>query len=109
MAVKVDRIIPVEYSAVTVRTASAPSSTAPTRKKPPSEQAVGSNVRRCWAVMAAHWLACEMQRTAPKAMEMVMAMKAVRHVEGRVRSLVHSALTVLAMFDFRTRGAGGVK
>jgi hypothetical protein len=54
VAVKVDRNIPVEYSAVTVRTASAPSSTAPTKKNPPSEQAVGSNALRCWALMVAH-------------------------------------------------------
>ena len=109
MAVKVDRIIPVAYSAVTVRTASDPRSTAPTRKNPPNEQAVGSNVRRCWAVMVAHWLAWEMHRTAPKPTEMVTAMTAVRQVEGRVRSFVHSAFTVRLIVVFRTGWAGGVK
>ena len=59
--------------------------------------------------MVAHWLACEMQRTAPKPMEMVTAMTAVRQVEGSVRSLVHSALRVLLIVEFRTGGAGGVK
>jgi hypothetical protein len=106
--VKVDRIIPVEYSAVTVRTASAPSSTAPTKKNPPNEQAVGSNVARCATVMEAHWLAWEMQRTAPNPTEIVTAMTAVRQVEGSVRSLVHSDLRTLLVGAVRTCRAGGV-
>jgi hypothetical protein len=105
VAVKVDRIMPVEYSAVTVRTPSAPSNTAPTKKSPANEQAVGSNVARCAALIVAHWLAWETQRTAPKAIETVTAMTAVRQVEGSVRSLVHSDRRILLIADVRTGGA----
>jgi hypothetical protein len=54
-------------------------------------------------------LVWEMQRTAPKPMEMVTAMTAVRQVEGSVRSLVHSDLRTLLVGAVRTRRAGGVK
>ena len=42
-------------------------------------------------------------------MEMVTAMTAVRQVEGRVRSLVHSDLRALLVGAVRTCRAGGVK
>ena len=94
MAVKVERIMPEAYSAVTDRRASEPSSTAAIMM-PNSEQLVASNVRRCWSVMVAHWLASEITRTAPTPMEKTKAKAAVRQVEGRVRSFVHSPLRVL--------------
>ena len=94
MAVKVERIMPEAYSAVTDRTASDPSSTAAIMT-PNNEQLVASKVW-CWAaVMVAHWLAWESTRTAPAPMEKTKAKMAVRHVEGRVRSFVHSALRTL--------------
>jgi hypothetical protein len=68
MAVNVDRIIPVEYSAVMVRTASAP-----------KDHSAMATVR---AVM--------------------------RHVDGWVRSLVHSALRILLIVVARAVGAGAV-
>ena len=40
---------------------------------------------------------------------MTRAMTTVRQVEGRVRSLVHSALAILRILGVRTGGAGGVK
>ena len=107
VAVKVDRIIPVTYSAVTARTPSAASSTAPTKTTPKSEQAVGSNIWRCPAVIFAHCWTWERQRIAPRPTEMMMAMTAVRQVEGRVRSLVHSALAILRILGVRTGGAAG--
>ena len=58
MAVNVARIIPVEYSEVTVRTASAPKITAAIMT-PVIEALAGSNTCRCWAVMVCHWLASE--------------------------------------------------
>ena len=59
--------------------------------------------------MVAHCWTWETQRIAPKAIEMTMAMTTVRQVEGRVRSLVHSALRALLIVGVRTGGAGGVK
>ncbi len=56
--------------------------------------------------MVAHWLAWEMQRTAPKPIDMATAMTAVRHVEGSVRSLVHSALRVLLIGGSHRRAEG---
>ena len=109
VAAKVDRIIPVAYSAVMARTPSAASSTAPTKTTPKREQAVGSNVWRCPAVIFDHCWTWETQRIAPRATEMTMAMTTVRQVEGRVRSLVHSALAILRILGVRTGGAGGVK
>jgi hypothetical protein len=53
MAVEVDRIIPVEYSEVTVFTASAPSATAAIMT-PAIEALAGSKTWRCWAVMVCH-------------------------------------------------------
>ena len=91
IAVKVERIIPVEYSAVTVRTASAPRITAAIMT-PLSEALVGSNTWRCWAVMVCHWLISERATATLKAMTMARVRAAVRQVEGRVRSFVHSAL-----------------
>ncbi len=112
MAVKVERIMPEAYSAVTDRTASAPSSTAAIMM-PNSEQLVGSNVWRCPGVMLAHWLAWEITRTAPRPMEKTKAKTAVRQVEGRVRSFVHSPLrillTLVVMLDARTGSAGVVE
>jgi hypothetical protein len=65
MALKVDRIIPVEYSAVTVRTASAPRTTAAIMT-PLMEALVGSNTWRCCAVMVCHWLTSEKATATPK-------------------------------------------
>ena len=66
---------------------------------------VGSNAWRCWAVMVAHWLAWESRGTATqKPMAMTMVMAAVRHVEGRVRSFVHSALRMRAVRVRRREG-----
>ena len=59
--------------------------------------------------MVAHAWAWETQRIAPKAIEMTVAMTTVRHVEGRVRSLVHSALRARLIFGVRTGGAVGVR
>src|ERR1700723_3690816 len=92
IAAKVHQIIPVTYSAVMARTPSAASTTAPTKTMPKREQAVGSNVWRCPAVIFAHCWTWETQRIAPRATEMTRAMTTVRQVEGRVRSLVHSDL-----------------
>ena len=107
VAVKVDRIIPVEYSAVTDRTASDPSNTAPTKKNPPNEQAVGSNV--C-ALLGGHGgpLAGlgDTQDDAQDRWRRSTAMTAVRHVEGSVRSLVHSALSVLLIVRRSHRRSG---
>ena len=79
--------MPVEYSAVTVRTASAPSRVA-AMMTPNSEALVALNVPRCWAVK----LACERSTAAVKPMARAPANAAVRQVEGRVRSFVHSPL-----------------
>ena len=107
MEANVERIMPVAYSALTDRTASAPSSTAAIMT-PNNEQLVASKVR-CWAaVMMAHWSAWEITRTAPAAMEKTKAKAAVRHVEGRVRSFVHSALRILLMVMACTGRAGAV-
>ena len=94
MAANVARIIPVEYSAVTVFTASAPRTTAAIMT-PDIEALAGSNTWRCWAVMVCHWLASEKARATPKPMATIMVKTAVRQVEGRVRSLVHSARAIL--------------
>ena len=93
MALKVDRIIPVEYSAVTVRTASVPRTTAAIMT-PLSEALVGSNTWCCWAVMVCHWLISETATATPKPIPTARVRAAVRQVEGRVRSFVHSALRV---------------
>ena len=53
MAVKVERIMPEAYSAVTDRRASDPSSTAAIMM-PNSEQLVASNVACCAGVMVCH-------------------------------------------------------
>ena len=58
IAAKVERIIPVEYSAVTVRTASAPSITAAIMT-PLIKALAKSNAWRCGAVMECHWLTSE--------------------------------------------------
>ena len=47
--------MPVAYSAVTVRTASAPSRVA-AMMTPNSDALVASKLWRCWAVMLAGWL-----------------------------------------------------
>jgi hypothetical protein len=96
MALKVDRIIPVEYSAVTVRTASVPSTTAAIMT-PLIEALTGSNNWRCWAVMVCHWLICDKATATLKPMPRTRARVAVRQVEGRVRSFVHSALRMRAL------------
>src|ERR1700683_1636048 len=82
MAVKVERIMPEAYSAVTDRAPSAPSSTAAIMM-PNSEQLVASKVGRCPAVMVAHWLDSEATKITPAPTETTNAMMAVRHVEGR--------------------------
>ncbi len=64
---------------------------------------------RCAAVIVAHWLAWEIQRTAPKTTDMETAATAVRQVEGSVRSFVHSDLRVQLGGELRTGGAGAVK
>ncbi len=93
VAVKVDRIIPVD-----VLGRDGPDAECREQHGADEEDAAqraGRRVEggwRCWAVMVAHAWTWEMQRIVPKAMEMVMAMTAVRHVEGSVRSLVHSDL-----------------
>jgi hypothetical protein len=56
--------------------------------------------------MVAHWLAWEMTRIAPVPMEKTKAKMAVRSVEGRVRSFVHSPLRILLMVATRTGSAG---
>ena len=58
-------------------------------------------VDHCWT-----W---ETQRIVPRAMDMTVAMTTVRHVEGRVRSLVHSALTARRIFGVRTGEAVAVR
>ena len=110
MAVKVDRIIPVEYSAVTVRTASAPRTTAAIMT-PISEALVGSNAWRCWAVMVCHWLISERATATPKPMAKTTVRAAVRQVEGRVRSFVHSALRMglrMRLVEVARTGRAGV-
>ena len=57
--------------------------------------------------MVAHWSACVMQRMAPKTTDIATPIMAVRHVEGNVRSLVHSALSALLIADVRTGEAEG--
>src|ERR1700678_3435922 len=109
VAAKVDRIIPVTYSEVMARTPRAAIRTAPTNTMPKREQAVGSNVWRCPAVIFDHCWTWETTRIAPRATERTKAMTTVLHVEGRVRSLVHSALAILRILGVRTDGAGGVK
>jgi hypothetical protein len=109
VAAKVDRIIPVAYSAVIARTPSAARITAPTKTTPKREQAVGSNVWRCPAVIFDHCWTWETQRIAPSPTEMTKAMTAVLQVEGRVRSFVHSALALLRILGVRTGGAVVVK
>ena len=108
MAVKVERIMPEAYSAVTDRAPSAPSSTAAIMM-PKSEQLVASNVARWPGVMVAHWLTWEMTRIAPVPMEKTKAKMAVRSVEGRVRSFVHSPLRILLIAVARTGSAGATE
>ena len=105
MALKVDRIIPVEYSAVTVRTASAPRTTAAIMT-PLIEALVGSNTWRCCAVMVCHWLTSEKATATPKPTPRARVRAAVRQVEGRVRSFVHSALRVRLIKVARAGRAG---
>src|SRR5450755_885735 len=82
--------MPVAYSAVTVRTASAPSRVA-AMMTPNSEALVASKLWYCWAVML--WrLSCARSTAAVKPIARSAANAAVRQVEGRVRSFVHSPL-----------------
>jgi hypothetical protein len=104
----VERIIPVAYSAVMARTPSAARTTAPTKTMPTREQAVGSNVWRCPAVIFDHRCTWETQRIAPRPTEITVAITTVRQVEGRVRSLVHSASAILRFLGARTGTAVGV-
>ena len=76
---------------------------------PNSEQAVGSKIWRCWAVMVDHAWTWETQRIVPRAIDMTVAMTTVRHVEGRVRSLVHSAFRARLIFGVRTGEAVAVR
>ena len=105
MAVKVARTIPVVYSAATERTPRAPRMTTATHI-PVSEVLVGSNAWRCWALMVAHELAWTAVARAEKPMAATTVMATVRHVEGRVRSLVHSALTARRVAVARTERTG---
>jgi hypothetical protein len=59
--------------------------------------------------MVCHWLTWEATPAAVKAIEKTVAITAVRHVEGRVRSFVHSALRALVVVVIavaRTVGTG---
>ena len=87
IALKVERIMPVAYSAVTVRTASAPSRVA-TMMTPNSDALVASKFR---AAGRSSW-PVERSTAAVKPMARAAANAAVRQVEGRVRSFVHSPL-----------------
>ena len=82
MAVKVERIMPEAYSALTVRTASAPRRTAAIRT--PTANSWSGRMCPLRAVMAPHCWTWEIQRMAPTPMEMVTAMTTVRQVEARV-------------------------
>ena len=66
VAAKVDRIIPVTYSEVMARPPSAASSTAPTNTIPKREQAVGSNIWRCPAVIFDHCWTWESTEDRPQ-------------------------------------------
>ena len=65
VAVKVDRIIPVTYSAVMVRTPSAASSTAPTKTTPNEGTGGWVERRRCWAVIFDHCWTWESKGSPP--------------------------------------------
>ena len=103
IAVKVVRIIPVVYSAATDLTPRAPRMTTATHS-PVSEVLVGSNAWRCWALMVAQELAWTAVAMAEKPMAATTVMATVRHVEGRVRTLVHSALSARRAAMARTEG-----
>ena len=75
---------------------------------PNSEQLVASKLPRCSGVMVAHPLACDITRTAPAPMEKTKAKAAVRHVEGRVRSFVHSPLRISGRSWWCRTGSAGV-
>jgi hypothetical protein len=59
--------------------------------------------------MVDHAWTWEAQRIVPKAIDMTVAMTTVRHVEGRVRSLVHSAFRARLIFGVRVGDAVAVK
>ena len=97
--------MPVAYSAVIVRTASAPSRVA-AMMTPNSDALVASKLWYCWAVMLCR-LSCERSTAAVKPMARAPANAAVRQVEGRVRSFVHSPLRCRLIGGGRSRCAVG--
>ena len=108
VAVKVDRIIPVD-----VLGSDGPHAECREQHgadEDDAEQRTGGRVERAGAaaaVMLDHCWTWETQRIVPRAIEMTMAMTTVRQVEGRVRSLVHSALRVRRIFGVRSRRSRG--
>src|ERR1700758_837452 len=96
-----DRIMPVPYSPLIVRTPSTPK--AMTAKVVPARLTeTGSKEARCAALNVWYWLALTAENSAPMPIISTSAVNRVHMVDRRERNFVHSERRTRACVTFRT-------